>query len=792
MSNSVQTLGLIVLAGLVGGCDSAESDGSEDAATPADGQIPSDSQVSDGAPVDAGPPHDGSPGAPEETFTEPRELRAADGVVDLILQPTELELGGNRLCLRAYGEIPAPTIRVADGTDRSLRIDLHNGFETADHRKVASQDGHGNEHCYDFNLTNLHAHGGHIAPQYSTGGDACVSPGCADVDGDGTEDGVYYADNVLIEVPAGGTARYRWDLDQDPDRVQSKHWPGMHWYHPHIHGSTAIQVTNGAAGVWIVEGDVDRIPAVRDARERIWVMNQIPYDVTTDNIDGEPLVRPLEDGELCDSQHLSVNNFLAVHHPSNTVLNGKVSPRLVTAPGQVERWRMVLAGALDEMWIGIFEGTDENCTGFDPSRSYPIQQFAADGITMPRIFLRDYWFMSPGYRVDALVKMPDEETTLCVQAYRSNSFADATVAQVPTPGTFPATDLVAIISVHRSAGEPTSTELLTDAELAAVAPPTTWRGQFKGEEVEVSCENQGANLALEPDQKIVLVHPALIDFAAEDTEDEPFESTGGACDPEHHHDPVGEPSACTCPLPNIDCRLFHPRREVRHTDAQGTEHAYRSDRVFTAGATELWELTATDGHPYHVHINPFVVCSANTPRDPPFPHWRDTYFVEATDLMADDNRPRRFLTRYAAAFPGKFVLHCHKLTHEDEGMMELIEVCPPGDTDCLCLMGQTENGRCVESNAGCFEDDEQCRFARAMVDSYSPGDYAELGRPTTADLTRQAREDLAEAEMQQCCQAVEGDTPPEILAAWLALGLSGIECCPPALRGVNLPGNPCR
>ena len=33
--------------------------------------------------------------------------------------------------------------------------------------------------------------------------------------------------------------------------------PGTHWYHAHKHGSTAIDVSNGMAGAFIIEGDYD-------------------------------------------------------------------------------------------------------------------------------------------------------------------------------------------------------------------------------------------------------------------------------------------------------------------------------------------------------------------------------------------------------------------------------------------------------------------------------------------------------------------------------------------------------
>ncbi len=50
---------------------------------------------------------------------------------------------------------------------------------------------------------------------------------------------------------------------------------------------------------------------------------------------------------------------------------------------------------------------------------------------------------------------------------------------------------------------------------------------------------------------------------------------------------------------------------------------------------------------------------------------------------------------------------------------------------------------------------------------------------------------LAESDLEECCQDVEGETPADVLAAWLALGLGGIECCPSELLDFNVPTNPC-
>ena len=45
-------------------------------------------------------------------------------------------------------------------------------------------------------------------------------------------------------------------------------------------------------------------------------------------------------------------------------------------------------------------------------------------------------------------------------------------------------------------------------------------------------------------------------------------------------------------------------------------------------------------------------------------------------------------------------MHCHKLTHEDHGMMELIRVCDPA-ADASC--GEHHWRACVEGDADCLQ-----------------------------------------------------------------------------------------
>ncbi|MDI1482500.1 multicopper oxidase domain-containing protein [Polyangium sp. y55x31] len=601
-----------------------------------------------------------TPAGPPEIFENPPELAPnAAGVHELRLAPSEVKIGGKRYCLRTYnGSIPGPTIRVAAGTDRKVRVNLHNDFERSDYRLVAGAANTSAVTCHDFNLTNLHAHGLHVQPNYATpaAGDSCEGSGCG-------PDARYHADDVLHEVPPGEMAQYRWDLDED-----GTHHAGFNWYHPHIHGSTAIQVTNGAAGTLIIEGDLDEVPGIAKAKERIMVLGGVPINVES--------TRPLADGEACSEDTLSANDFEAAEDDSKpTLVNGKLLPHIKTSPNQVERLRIVHAGTPNELGMKLHPSEDPTCGSFDTLHSIEITQIARDGITLPKFYVSDTMWVSPGYRIEAVVKMPAEKTTLCLVGRRPSDLAGS---------------LVAIFDVDPENGAPTETNMPEESALAAIAPPTTFMGKVDGQMMEASCESVD-----KIHQKIALLVPTP---GEQPDPEKPAEL--GSCNPsDHMHGIDPDAPTCICPAPNISCRRFDDRR------AWG----YRSDRVMEVGTTEKWEIRAFDGHPFHIHINPYLVCANDSNKEPNFPHWRDTFWVQAED------GPRQILTNFRK-FSGQFVLHCHKLNHEDMGMMELVEICPEGDTACLC-QGTDAAGNCI-SQAGCKAEDLQCQFAKEATDAF--------------------------------------------------------------------------
>lgn len=142
-------------------------------------------------------------------------------------------------------------------------------------------------------------------------------------------------------------------------------------------------------------------------------------------------------------------------------------------------------------------------------------------------------------------------------------------------------------------------------------------------------------------------------------------------------------------LPAYDppIRPIARRRTVRFTVDRDPDNEFRSFGVdgvpfdpkrdayrMQLGTAEEWTLIndidpklPRHAHVFHIHVNPFKVTKING-RALTTPQWRDTVVLTGSD---DDSIT--FETNLDE-FTGRFVQHCHVLSHEDLGMMEALEI----------------------------------------------------------------------------------------------------------------------
>ena len=94
----------------------------------------------------------------------------------------------------------------------------------------------------------------------------------------------------------------------------------------------------------------------------------------------------------------------------------------------------------------------------------------------------------------------------------------------------------------------------------------------------------------------------------------------------------------------------------------------RVDAEVTVGTVEEWTLENRDvfQHPFHIHVNPFMVVEVNG-RAIENPIWWDTIGLPPLGRVKILMKPRTDIT-------GQTVYHCHILPHEDNGMMSVVSL----------------------------------------------------------------------------------------------------------------------
>lgn len=282
------------------------------------------------------------PPAGAAMLVAPPELRSENGVFQhtLDVRYADYAIGKCKVHLRSYdGLRTAATWRVKPGDVLKVHLtnDLPLGVPKAG-AAMSSMMHHGN-----VNGTNLHTHGLHVS-----------------ADGN--------SDNPLINIQPGHAFDYE-------IRIPKDHPPGTFWYHPHLHGGTAVQQSSGMSGALIVEGGLDELPEIKAAKEQVLVLQQITYDQTGRLEDFDGAFGP---GGWRGSKRL-------------TLVNGQIAPTIVMRPGEVQRWRVVQAGTRENVLLKL-EG-------------HALNEIAADGIALGRMVA---WsqplLLAPGYRSDVLVK----------------------------------------------------------------------------------------------------------------------------------------------------------------------------------------------------------------------------------------------------------------------------------------------------------------------------------------------------------------------------------------------------
>ncbi len=124
------------------------------------------------------------------------------------------------------------------------------------------------------------------------------------------------------------------------------------------------------------------------------------------------------------------------------------------------------------------------------------------------------------------------------------------------------------------------------------------------------------------------------------------------------------------PVDNIRITTFEEPGAPLYLAIDGKHFdADRVDQTVKLGALEEWVVrnTSSHWHPFHIHVNDFQVISVDGVPVRSY-GWQDT-------VPLAPNSETMMRMRFDD-FDGKFVYHCHILSHEDFGMMAVVEVVP--------------------------------------------------------------------------------------------------------------------
>ncbi|NEO52011.1 MAG: multicopper oxidase domain-containing protein [Okeania sp. SIO3B5] len=441
---------------------------------------------------------------------------------------------------------------------------------------------------------------------------------------------LFSSDDVFAEVgPEGQTNKYC-------VAIPEFHAPGTHWYHSHRHGSTAIQAANGMAGAIIIpEPTEERKLGVTDENDKIWLIQEIldvsdPEKFYTARGDNTTKVQFLVNGE---------------YQPTLTIDN----------PNTLQRWRFINATGTPRglMTLKLYKctDTDDTNTKCDTSKLEDMYLIAVDGISFygkpPQKVgadgvgaYKDGWELAPGNRADFLVNLPAGLYKIVKDNYQSaNVGASRRTTQV-----------LAYVKVNEG----------TDAEETI---PECIEGEFPCylrpiEDQEIKVSGKGS-----------LNDPQYVSFAVNTQTNPRKYLIDGEQYPQGEDYNVTLGTAEQWVLSNPDC-------------------TNTSKPCSTEVDPEGLKLKARSPHPFHIHVNPFQVEGDKIDPDgddePSNWRWWDTIAVNPASSDCPNGTNLTIRHRFLD-FDGEFVLHCHILIHEDQGMMTNVIVNGDGAAPCVIL-----------------------------------------------------------------------------------------------------------
>lgn len=656
-------------------------------------------------------------------YSEPVTLSSRDGVLDVTLNAHQDSIVLNTVAqpvvnalvfgyrvnqgeasngrMQNASNYPGPTLHVQPGDRLVIRMENNlRGLTIRDFLEpvtvAAGQPIPAYPPAQEAAPINLHTHGLHVSPKGN-------------------------ADNVLLDIPAGGANVYTY-------QIPPNHAQGLYWYHPHRHMETDGQVDSGLAGMLVVGRADGNLPLVTThqlpirtmALQNNFVFNRQGGGHTLNRPDwpqyGSTLVPP-EGDELRDGSY----------EPSLAPVNFQSSPAGTTF---VTSW---FAGPLTPKdKRGNFQIVPQNLQAFtsdsDPSANQPANRSLPD-------HERDVQFTVNGQFQPKIAARPGQTEIWVLANITAHAFINAAVRETAT-GKLTKIRIVGVDgdpspTVHVPSSNDGTTLLIPPAQRYAIAVTMPTHGGLQLEMPPVQgtqarytqpislpgikytsngTDHPGAvlgTISMElsdiswndgfltfPTQKLLTVEPE--EGSATPVQFDAGQTLGGS----------GE-FVDTANMPVAVDRKFTITGAFNNqlaNDQYKRSFFYNfSDYTWPngplvqprLGTVEEWEFISAhhDQHPTHVHVNDFQVIRTVNPVEgitTGVQDWeQDTFQIPGLlpgvgnpdgyggDTFGNEtvNGSATIRTRFDD-YTGTYVMHCHRLNHEDNGLMMTVNVLP--------------------------------------------------------------------------------------------------------------------
>jgi FtsP/CotA-like multicopper oxidase with cupredoxin domain len=452
--------------------------------------------------------------------------------------------------------------------------------------------------------------------------------------------------------------------------------PGTHWYHAHKHGSTALNVSNGMTGVFIIEG------ASYDG-----ALNSFYGKVGTgrDAVDWTRAQPVLVINQIGSTPNLARNVDFEVGGAAQLSVNGRRLPKMTMRPGEVQLWRIVNTSSRDAV---LFNGV--YMAGATQKAPFDWMQVAQDGVQFAdenyQSSLNVPIFLAAGNRADVLIKAPlvtapttfDVRPRNGVAKFRMDpATAGSVLFSVEVSGTPPENERQTQF-IRKMPTLPPFLQDIKDDEIKqskTIKFDTKKRGELHQhtiDNVQFSENGIGARVFLDTVEEWKIVN-STSKATSEGEIDHPFHIHINPFQISEVFDP-NEKLIDGKGAPLIDPKTGKPAVNAQHKPLDKYVFAEPTFPDLQCKLDLNNPLTWRDCHNTPISMGIWWDVF-------PIPTGRNPLDANNKPIDGPDGKPIvipgyfKMRSRFVD-YPGLYVLHCHILAHEDRGMMTIVEVKP--------------------------------------------------------------------------------------------------------------------